>query len=112
MGGQCHKWWPKADFFKKCKSFLKRFIFISKTEFAVREELEKVFHLLVHSPNGCNGQSWTVLEPGIRSFFQVYHMDAGSQGLGPSSTIFQDSEQDRKWSSWDSSLYPYGMPEP
>ena len=79
---------------------------------AEAEGEKEVFHLLVHSPDGCNGQSCANLKPGTRSFFQVSHVGAGAQGLGSSSAAFtgHSRELDRKWSSWDSNLCPYGMP--
>ena len=70
-----------------------------------------VFHLLVHSPIVCNGRSCANPKPGARSFFQVSHVSAGAQGIGPSSTAFPgpSRELDQKWSSRDSNQCPHGM---
>uniref|UniRef100_A0A5F9CSP9 BMERB domain-containing protein n=1 Tax=Oryctolagus cuniculus TaxID=9986 RepID=A0A5F9CSP9_RABIT len=81
------------------------FIRKSKLHTHTEEEAEKeFFHSLVHSPIGCNGQNCPNPKPGARSFYQVFHVGAGAQGLGPPSIAFpgHSREQDRKWSSRDS----------
>uniref|UniRef100_G1TG85 Ankyrin 1 n=1 Tax=Oryctolagus cuniculus TaxID=9986 RepID=G1TG85_RABIT len=48
-------------------------------------ETERIFHLLVHSPDGQNVQGWARLKPGAWSSIRVSHVGAGAQALGPSS---------------------------
>lgn len=40
-----------------------------------RERQREVFHLLVHSSDGCDCQSWDSLRLVARSCFQVSHLD-------------------------------------
>uniref|UniRef100_A0A5F9DIF7 Uncharacterized protein n=1 Tax=Oryctolagus cuniculus TaxID=9986 RepID=A0A5F9DIF7_RABIT len=47
-----------------------------------RQRQREVFHPLVHSPNGCNRQSWADLQPGSGSFFCVSYVGAKAQDLG------------------------------
>ncbi|XP_069928278.1 uroplakin-1b isoform X2 [Oryctolagus cuniculus] len=67
------------------------------------ETERKVFHLLVHFPDGRNGWSYADLKPATRSFLRVSHASAGAQALGPSSTAFpgHSRELDQKRSSQD-----------
>ena len=95
--------------------FFLRFIYLFERQShreadAVRER--GVFHLLVHSPDGCNGRICTDPKPEARSFFWVFQTGAGAQRLGPFSSAFpgHSRELDRKWSSWDLNQHPYGMP--
>ena len=77
-----------------------------------REAKREVFYPLVHSPVGRNGWSCASPKPGARSFFQVPHVGAEAQRLGPSSTAIpgHSRELDWKWSSRVSSQCPYGIP--
>ena len=61
------------------------------------ETERKTFHPRVHSPIGCTIQRWADPKPGFSSFSQVFHMGAGSQGFGPSSTAFPDHKQGAGW---------------
>ena len=108
--------------FKKCSKwhlltflFFLRFIYLFESQSYTEREGEaerEVFHLLVHSPIGHNGQSCADPKPGARSFFWVSHMGTGAQGLGPSSTAFpgHSRELNWKWSNGDLNQRPYGMP--
>lgn len=72
-----------STFLKNC--FLKIY-FIWKAELEKEGETEReVFHGLVSSPGGCNSRRWASLNSGSKSFFQVSHIGAGAQALGPSS---------------------------
>lgn len=51
-----------------------------------RKEERKIFHLLVHSPEGPNSQA----RPGrTQNFIQVSHIGADDQELGPFSVLSQ-----------------------
>lgn len=52
---------------------------------------KEVFHMLVHSPNDNNSQSWAGLEQEARSSFWVFHMGTVTQTLGPFFIAFPDT---------------------
>lgn len=61
---------------------------------------ERVFHPLVHPPNGHNGQGWARWKSGAQGFFRVSHRSF------PRSI---SSELDWKWSNWILNQNPYEM---
>lgn len=46
------------------------------------ETEKEILGLLMQSPSGRNGQSWSSLKLGTRNFFWICHMDGGTQGIG------------------------------
>lgn len=59
---------------------------------------ERPSHPLIHSLNGCQGQSWAHLKMGARSLFWDFYRGAEPKELGhPSSTAFLRHKQER-WS--------------
>lgn len=80
--------------------FFLSYFFLLEGRFTGKRDI-KIYHLLVHSPNGHDGSSWAYLEPGARSFCHVSHAGAGFQGLGLSFIDFpgNNRELNRKWSS-------------
>lgn len=52
------------------------------------ESYREIFHLLIHSPDGCSSQVWARLKPGANNFIWVFHEGAGFQIFGSSSTVF------------------------
>nr|XP_051709091.1 uncharacterized protein LOC127492639 [Oryctolagus cuniculus] len=114
-------WNPCADFpwhapaencggpLRSCRAFsflffFFKFLFIYLFEKVTHREKERqregereVFHSLIQSLVGSNGQSYSDLKPGVRSFLLVSHVGSGVQGLGPSSTAFPGHSRELDW---------------
>lgn len=71
-------------FIRKIKLKIFIFIYIKIIWKQITEEI-KIFHLLVHLPNGYNSPSQPNLKWEARKLFQILHMGVGSQELWPSS---------------------------
>lgn len=54
----------------------------------------RVLHLFVHSPNGCNSESWADPKLGDRRVLWVSHLGAGTQGLGLFYVAFPGHQQE------------------
>lgn len=54
-------------------------------------EKERCVSLIGYFPHGCNDQVWANPKQEGRSFWQVFHMDAGTQVLRPPSANFPDT---------------------
>lgn len=62
-----------------------RYIYLFK---AKRQKEREIFHPLTQSPNGRNGQCYTMPKTGAQSFFQFSHTRAGVQAPELSSATF------------------------
>lgn len=76
----------------RCVMFLFHFwnyLLFWKVLFYLFERLtERIFHLWIHSPNGCNGQDWAKLKPGTYVSILASPMTVGSPAPGPSFAAF------------------------
>lgn len=77
------------------------------------KEKRRIFHPLLHSPNGCHSHSWCGIKPEGRSFCWVLHVSSGAQALGwpilPCFPMCVSRELDHKWSSQFSNWCRYEM---
>lgn len=82
-----------------------------KTDLQREWKTERDPPLILHSLNGCNGQSWAILKPRIRNFFQISHVGGGVQGLGLPLLLSQSIWQDLnlKWSSQNTNECLHGI---
>nr|XP_051689004.1 uncharacterized protein LOC127487444 [Oryctolagus cuniculus] len=94
--------------------FLKNIYLFESQSYTERGEAERERGLPSDGslPNWLQCLSCADPKPGAWSFFQVSHVSAGAQGLGPSSTAFpgHSRELDWTWSSQFSKWHPYGIP--
>lgn len=108
-------WWlhygPRCIFSLKFSTrlivlfFSKRFYLFQRVPPELQRENREIFHLLVPSLDGCNGQGWATSKPGTRNLTQVSHVGAGVQELGPYLVTFP-----RIKSSLDANVHLDGMP--
>ena len=73
-----------------------RFIYFYCKGRLTGETKRNIFHLPVHSQVAkmAGDELIQVQEPGVRKFFQAFHVGAGSQGFEPSSTGFPGHKHD------------------
>lgn len=70
------------------------YMFYLKVREREKQRHKEVFHPLVHSLSGHNGQHWIRPKPAIRSIIWVSQADVGTQALCPSSAATPGSLAD------------------